>query len=248
MRLRAVVGGVGLVVVALVLLATPAGAQAGGCTATAQGLDVRGFDTPSKALKVKKTEVLRITSTAPSSGEYDVKLEFGGFQWRAASDSYDGTSWADDVAVDEYAKHGIGIYKVIAVSRMTSGGSCSVTAYVNVTGGSPLGTTAGIVSTAVAGVGLIGTMGAAIASGRPRTFSEGEVKGGVMDFIEEQAHGGKKPERFKPITDQDFKNIKAVRAQVCGGPGDLFLVVVATAAALTSDTAQHVLSIVRTKR
>ena len=247
MRLRAVLGGVGLVVVALVLLATPAGAQAGGCTATAQGLDVRGFDTPSKALQVKKTEVLRITSTAPSSGVYDVKLEFAGFQWRAASDSYDGTSWADDVAVDDYATHGIGIYKVIAVSRMTSGGSCSVTAYVNVTGGSPFTTTAGIVSTAVAGVGLVGTLGAGIASGRPITA---EVVGETsMDWLEDQAHGGKrpKPKPFKPITNEDFRTVSA---SFCGPPigMDLLLVVAMTAAALASDTAQHVLSIVRIKR
>ena len=245
MRLRAVLGAVGLAVVALVLLATPAGAQAGGCTATAQGLDVRGFDTPSKALQVKKTEVLRITSTAPSPGVYDVKLEIAGFQWRAASDSYDGTTWVDDVAVNDYATHGIGIYKVIAVSRMTSGGSCSVTAYVNVTGGSPFTTTSGIVSTAVAGVGLVGTLGAGIANGRPRTFSEGEVTGGVVDFLEEQAHGGKKPPKPKPMTEKDvFLDI----AFCANSMPSLLLVVALTAAAMASDTAQHVLSIVRIKR
>jgi hypothetical protein len=153
---------------ALLLGGSPASAQdnqEGGCDASANGQNVRGFLSPGSALAVDKDEALAITATAPESGAYSVFLEFAGFRWRVAEDTYDGTTWARDVRVDDYASHGIGLYKVIAESTM-SGSTCKATAYVHVKGGSPFTTTAGMVGTGVAAVGLAGTMLGAIRAGK----------------------------------------------------------------------------------
>jgi hypothetical protein len=253
---RRLVAAAGLALALLVLLAEGAGAQAGGCTATAQGLDVRGFNTPSKALEVQTDEVLRITSTAPSPGSYDVKLEFLGFQWGVANDDYDGNSWADDVAVIDYANHGIGLYKVIAVSEMTSGGSCGVTAYVNVKGGSPLDgltTTAGIGAATLATVGLVGTMGAAVANARPSTEAgptANEIKNEAFrDFVDPthpKAEPQASPEEFARDLERDAMTRSAggslIHMTFCGTRYSVVVAIAMTAAAVMARAGETVMA------
>jgi hypothetical protein len=155
-----VVTGAGLLLVALLLLADPAGAQ-GACSATVNGVDAITYSSPGDALEVSEDEVLAIAADAPGPGAYDVKLEFAGIGWSVASDEYDGDSWADDVEVGDYADKGTGIYKAVATSTGTS--SCSATAFFKITGVSPLSTLAG---KAAAGAAVVGTAGSVLAAVR----------------------------------------------------------------------------------
>lgn len=65
------------------------------------------------------------------------------------------------MSVSDYATYGVGLYKVTSTATLSSGGSCSGSALVNVTG-NPLTTVAG--AAAAAGVG-VGVAGLAVAGG-----------------------------------------------------------------------------------
>lgn len=151
--------GAGLFVVGFALLTGPAGAQ-GACSATVNGVDATTYSSPGDALEVSEDDTVAITANAAGPGSYDVKLEFAGFRWSVASDDYDGDSWADEVAVDDYADKGAGIYKVVATSSGTS--SCKAIAFFKITGVSPLSTVAGKAAAATTLVGVAGTAAGAI--------------------------------------------------------------------------------------
>lgn len=170
MRVRRVLAGAGLMLVAYAYMAQPAGAQAA-CTATVNGSDAGQYRSPKTALKVTEDDVVSITANAPGPGAYDVKLEFAGIQWSVASDTYDENSWSDEVVVNDYADKGAGIYKVVAVSAGPNG-SCSDFAFFRITGVGPLSTVAGKAATGAAVLGLLGTAAGAVgARGKvPKAF------------------------------------------------------------------------------
>jgi hypothetical protein len=79
--------------------------------------------------------------------------------WTVRDKASHGKSWSSDVKVNNYAKWGVGLYKVVGSS--SGGVSCSGSALVKVKG-NPLTTVAGLVGLVAALAGLAG-IGAAVA-------------------------------------------------------------------------------------
>lgn len=150
MRLAAVVAGVALAV----LVPAALGQVEGGCTATINGEDVSGAPNASSAITVRQDEVLDVRGTAPGAvSSYRVNMAFGPFKFPAASGSGSGNEWTGRVAVKDYAKYGVGLYRVQAE---TTGQACSAWFYVKVTGRNPLTTFAGAGAAAITGLGVCG--------------------------------------------------------------------------------------------
>ena len=154
---RWVRGGAALTVLLTVVLGTGvAGAEVDeGCEATLAGEDVgsRSSTDVDDAIEVGAKDVVEVggTSDAPIDG-YRVEMEFAGFSWEVAADDTEGTSWSDEVDVADYARYGVGLYRVSAV--VTGEGACSGAVLVEITGKSPLTTAAGIGALVVGAGGL----------------------------------------------------------------------------------------------
>lgn len=145
MKLRCLVFA-GLVAGSSVLLwAAPAGAEVNGaCRATVAGQDVgsRSSSSTGDAIAVKSDQVVVVgaTSSTPITG-YRVKMSFAGFEWQVASGKADGNSWQKTVNVKDYARFGVGLYKVKGESLGDS--PCTGAVLIKITGKSPLTTVAG---------------------------------------------------------------------------------------------------------
>jgi len=141
----------------ILLLSSSAGADVTGpCTATMNGADVNTIDTPGTALEVPYdgTVSVDVTSSARVTS-HSVKLEpIGGLGFTASEGADDGNGWSGVVDVADYAKYGVGIYKVIGSA--TGPGACSGTAFVEITGKSPLSTAAGAAGAGLTAVGVVG--------------------------------------------------------------------------------------------
>jgi hypothetical protein len=168
----------------------------GDCSATINGVDVRGRSSTSAgdAIDVKEHTAVPVTmSSANEISRLKVQLEFAGFRWTVHDEPTSGTSWESSVAVDDYAKYGVGLYKVIGVSDGPAG-SCSGSALVNVSG-NPLTTVAGA---AAAGATALGAAGLAVAGatsaleGRSSTRS---IEEWVTDELERTAHAEDQEQR-----------------------------------------------------
>ena len=142
--------------VALVVTANPAGAEIdGGCEATLAGEDVgsRSSSDLDDAIEVGAKDVVTVEATSPAAiDSYTVEMEFAGVAWEVASGDADGNTWSDEVDVADYARYGVGIYKVRAVSQ--GAGGCTGAVLVEITGKSPLTTAAGIGSLVIGAGGL----------------------------------------------------------------------------------------------
>ena len=160
------------------MLAGTAGADVTGpCTATMNGVDVNTIDTPGTALEVPHDGTVSIDVV--SSGaitSHTVKLEpIGGLGFTADEGTDEGNGWSGTVNVADYAKYGVGIYKV--TGSATGSGACSGTAFVKVTGKSPISTAAGAAGAGLAAVGAIGVAASAfsvrakVRHDRPTMFS-----------------------------------------------------------------------------
>lgn len=86
----------------------------------------------------------------------EVEIEFAGFRWAVHDEPTSGRSWSSEVAVDDYATYGVGLYKVIG-SSSGQGLSCSGAALVEVEG-SVFTTVAGLVGLGLAVVGGLGVL------------------------------------------------------------------------------------------
>ena len=239
--------GAAFTTVACALMASPAGAQ-GACSATANGGDVRSYDTPSNALEVPYDGSITIVATAPGPGTYNVDLEVAGQGWTAESGDFDESGWSDTVAVADYSDHSGGLHKVVATST-NQGGTCAVTAYVNVTGKSLFGTTVGIAATGAAVVGLASTVVAAKrASSRIDDKAVGKT---VMDWV-----GGPesdvldKPKEPTPVGGSIDDVPSGYVGEMTGVPGFVFCstsIVVAAALtlrAMASDAGHEVVALI----
>jgi hypothetical protein len=144
----------------------PAGAQVtGGCSATIAGQDVGAATSARSAIEVGADETVTVAGTAPGPiTGYEVFLSFAGVRFPAAEGEVtDGsTSYSTEVDVADYARYGVGLYRVEAE---TTGTVCSTWAYVNVTGKSPLTTAAGVAGSVMVVGGLFGMIRAALRRG-----------------------------------------------------------------------------------
>lgn len=166
---------VGVATVALVLAflawaAPPARAWiTGNCSASIAGVDVGPLGTGATSSPVEVEKDSQVPVTMASATEIDhlkVEMEFAGIRWSVHDEPTSGTSWAKTVNVDDYARYGVGLYKVIGTSSGARG-SCSGAALVRVKG-NPLTTVAGIagMGVAVAGVAAVAASAAAAAGER----------------------------------------------------------------------------------
>lgn len=202
MRTRQLLVGAGVAIAALALLAPAAAAQTGGCAATANRADVRGFSQPSRALKVARNGTIAVSATTGGgSGLYSVALEFSGIRWTVAEGSYQGGVWSDTVNVKDYASYGEGLYKVVA-SSIGTGPSCFARAYVKVGNSNPLDTVAGA---AGAGGALLGALGAGVAGRGGKQFDGVES---TMDDVEKDLQAADELEADEKRARERFDTMK----------------------------------------
>jgi hypothetical protein len=145
--------------VGLALAAAPVAAATidGPCKASIAGVSVadRGTSATSDAITVANDAKVRVSmSAAKPIDQLKVSIEFAGLSWTVHDRPTSGTSWSSIVNVDDYAKYGVGLYKVVG-SSSGSGLSCSGAALVKVEG-SPLSTVAGLVGLGMAVLGGVG--------------------------------------------------------------------------------------------
>lgn len=148
--------------IAAIVVPSAAADISGPCTASIAGQNVKGRGTGafSDAITVAKDSSVPVTmSSASQISHLKIYIEFAGIRWTVRDKPSHGTSWANSVDVNKYAKYGVGLYKVIGSS--SGGVSCSGAALVKVKG-NPLTTVAGIVGLVAALAGL-GGIGAAVA-------------------------------------------------------------------------------------
>jgi hypothetical protein len=138
--------------------ASPASAGlTGPCTATIGGKNVAELETGQTSTPVKVKENDRVLVTMSSSRQMthlEVTLNFAGSGVTVKDKDISSNSWAESVAVDDYAKWGVGLYLIEGVGTGT-GFSCTGDALVEVEG-SPFGTFAGWIALGVAVLGIAG--------------------------------------------------------------------------------------------
>ena len=157
---------VALMLTTLPLLALQAGADVNGnCSATINGVDVKGLSSSDAgdAIEVKEHTAVPVTmQSAEGITHLRVQIEFAGFRWTVRDEPTSGTSWQNSVPVDDYAKYGVGLYKVIGQSEGPAG-TCSGSALVQVAG-NPLKTVAGAAAAGITALGAVGLAAAGAAS------------------------------------------------------------------------------------
>jgi hypothetical protein len=131
----------------------------GPCTATIAGQNVadRGTSATSDPITVAEDSKVRVTmASARQITQLKVELEFAGIRWTVYDEPTSGRTWSKEVAVDDYATYGVGLYKVIG-SSSGPGLSCSGAALVKVEG-SALTTVAGLVGLGLAIIGGVAVL------------------------------------------------------------------------------------------
>jgi hypothetical protein len=159
-----------------------AAAQVSGpCTAAMNGVDVNQISTSGTALEVPYDGTIQIeVKSQESVTGQKVALEFAGIRWAVWSGTDTGTSWGHTMNVATYAKYGVGVYKVVGES--TGANACTGTAYVKVTGKSPLTTVAGIAGAVVGVIGLGLLLASVVAAVKP-SDGVGGLGAGVLAGI-----------------------------------------------------------------
>ena len=140
----------------------------GPCEATVAGEDVVARDTfaRSDAISVPETGGVPVTITANRPlDNLKLEIEFAGIPYEVRDEPTTANSTTGVVPVDDYAKYGIGLYKIVATST-GPGFTCVATALVDVQG-KPLETAAGAIGIAMVIVGGLGVFSFALRGGRP---------------------------------------------------------------------------------
>ena len=165
--------------VAAIVVPSAAAEISGPCNATINGQNVKDHGTGAfaGAITVENDAIVPVTMSAGSQiSHLKIQIQFAGMSWTVRDKASHGKSWSSDVKVNNYAKWGVGLYKVVGSS---GGVSCSGSALVKVKG-NPLTTVAGIVGLVAALMGL-GGIGAAVAmTMRAGALSFGRSLGGAV--------------------------------------------------------------------
>lgn len=168
-------------VAAAAVLAAGAGATINGpCSASINGVDVKGQSSTSasNAIVVAKDAKVPVTMTASKPiSSLQVRISLLGLGRTVKSGPAHGTSWVRTVNVKDYSFWGVGLYQVTG-SSTGAGLSCSGVAIVKVEG-SPLSTPAGWAGIGLTAVGAFGVIGTALAALR----GGGMVKASLLGLI-----------------------------------------------------------------
>lgn len=157
-------------VVILALGAAPGAAATieGPCEATIAGEDVVARDTfaRSDAISVPQTGAVAVTMTAERPiDRMTLDIEFAGIRYTAHDEPTTVPSSTGIVPVDEYARYGIGLYKIVGTAT-GEGFTCEAVALVDVQG-NPLETALGAIGVAMVIVGGLGVFSFLLRGGRP---------------------------------------------------------------------------------
>jgi hypothetical protein len=145
----------------------------GPCEATIASVQVGPLNSGSRGddIHVSRHQAVPVSATSAAGfRSHKVQLEFASRRWTVSSEQDDGsTTWSDTVNVDDYATYGVGLYKVIGVSVLSDGTTCTGAATVDVDG-NPLTTVAGGVAAGAVALGTVAAVGGAAyaATGRPQ--------------------------------------------------------------------------------
>lgn len=132
------------------------GGGAAGCAASLAGTDAYTASSPDSAILVAEdASVVAAGSMSSGPVTYNVDLEFSGISWNVAKGTGTDSSWTDTVKIADYAKYGVGIYRVNVSSTSAAGQRCSLHAYVKVDA-SPLSSVAGKAAAAALALGAVG--------------------------------------------------------------------------------------------
>jgi len=177
--LRIPLAAVAMLTIAAIVVPSAAAEISGPCNATINGQNVKNQGTGAFAdpITVENHAIVPVTMSAASQiSHLKIQIQFAGMSWTVRDKASHGKSWSSDVKVKNYAKWGVGLYKVVGSS---GGVSCSGSALVKVKG-NPLTTVAGIVGLVAALMGL-GGIGAAVAmTMRAGALSFGRSLGGMV--------------------------------------------------------------------
>lgn len=177
--LRIPLAAIAMLTIAAVVVPSAAAEISGPCNATINGQNVKSQGTGAFAdpITVQNDAIVPVAMSAGSQiSHLKIQIQFAGFSWTVRDKASHGNSWSSDVKVKNYAKWGVGLYKVVGSS---GGVSCSGSALVKVKG-NPLTTVAGIVGLVAALMGL-GGIGAAVAmTMRAGALSFGRSLGGAV--------------------------------------------------------------------
>lgn len=171
------------------LLAPPAHAEIdAGCTAHIAGINVQPLDPDDSndAIPVRHEDDVTVTFSGPNTLlNYQLLLEFAGFQWTVKDFDDPDPDWGDTVPVSDYAKHGVGLYKVVLKTTNADGTpGCEGAALVDVDG-DPLSTTAGIIGAIVTVVGVVGVAASGVNASRPSVKIKKKVDKWLLEQVAE---------------------------------------------------------------
>ena len=150
--------------------AAAAAVNDGPCQFFLNGAPSTDFFDQQHALQVASDQDLVVSGrVAGRFRQYNVWLRFADFKYIAATGSPDGPTFSRIVNVKDYARYGVGIYKVLADADVVSpAATCTNDAYVTVSG-NPMTTVAGLVAAGSGALGLGGVAaGAAGAAGEQK--------------------------------------------------------------------------------
>ncbi len=139
--------------------AAPASAEVNGpCDVTVNGQDIGPLSSSSTgdAIKVHKDDVLTIEMTS-STGfiSHTIDLELAGLKFNLQDKPDNGDQrWTGSTNVHDYARFGVGLYKVVGTGRLADGSVCTGGVLIEVQG-SGLTSLAGLIATAVLIFGLL---------------------------------------------------------------------------------------------
>ena len=177
--LRIPLAAVAMLTIAAIVVPSAAAEISGPCNATINGQNVKNQGTGAFAdpITVQNDAIVPVAMSASSQiSHLKIQIQFAGFSWTVRDKASHGKSWSSDVKVKNYAKWGVGLYKVVGSS---GGVSCTGSALVKVKG-NPLTIVAGIVGLVAALMGL-GGIGAAVAmTMRAGALSFGRSLGGMV--------------------------------------------------------------------
>jgi hypothetical protein len=171
----------------VVPVAAPASAEVNGpCQVTVNGQDVGPLSSSSTgdAIKVHKDDVLTVVmTTATGFASHKIDLELAGFKiaLQDKPDSGD-KQWSGTANVHDYARFGVGLYKIVGEGHLSDGSVCTGAVLIEVQG-SGITSIVGIIATAIFIFGLLVLAGSSF--GAMQRF--GSVRRRVEAWAEEQA-------------------------------------------------------------
>ncbi len=147
-----VLGGLLAGVVVIAVSGVTAEAQGNApCSASINGMPVLGR---TIAVGQKAPATVEVAAT-PGPAQNYMYLEFFGQRWQIASVESNGGRWTGQVRVEEFARLGVGLYKLVWETRNPRGEVvCAASTAIRVEG-FPLGTVAGIAGTLALASGVL---------------------------------------------------------------------------------------------